>query len=69
MIVERPFTKSTNERGNDVSMGIMRNTSLSQGLAVTTVEELMKSQAESKQLYDKYISQKLSEGFTPPNDG
>ena len=68
MIVERPFTQSTNERGNDVYMGIMRNTSLSQGQGVTTVEELMKSQAESKQLYDKYISQKQSQGFTPRND-
>jgi hypothetical protein len=46
----------------------MRNTSLPQGMAVTTVVELMKSQDESKQLFDKYVSQKLSQGFTPRPD-
>ena len=69
MIVERQFTKSTNERGNDVYMGVMRNATLSQSNAgVTTVMELTKSQAEAKQLYDKYVADKLNEGFTPRQD-
>ena len=62
-IVERPFTKSTNARGNDVYTGVMRNTSLSQGSGVTTVEELTKSQSEVKQVYDKAVADKKSEGF------
>lgn len=68
MIVERLFTKSINARGNDVYMGIMRNTSLSQGNSVTVVEEFTKSQAEAKQVYDQYVVQKLSEGFSLRTD-
>jgi hypothetical protein len=62
-IVERPFTKSTNVRGNDVYMGVMRNTSLSQGSSVTVIEELTKSKTEAKQLYDRNIADKTNEGF------
>ncbi len=57
-IVERQFTKSTNARGNDVYMGIMRNTSLPQGRGVTTVIELTSSKAQSRQLYDKAVDDK-----------
>jgi hypothetical protein len=62
-IMERPFTKSTNQRGNDVYKGITRNTALAESSKMTTVVELTKSQAEAKQLYDQTIAQKLSEGF------
>jgi hypothetical protein len=68
MIVERTFTKSTNVRGNDVYLGIMRNATLSQGTGVTTVMELTKSKNESTQLYDKYVSDKLAADFTPRSD-
>jgi hypothetical protein len=47
-------------------MGVMRNTSLSQG--VTTVIELTKSKAEAKQLFDKAVPDKLNEGFTYRSD-
>ena len=62
--LDTPFTKSINSRGNDVYMGSMRNTSLPGTKGVTVVEELTKSQAEAKQLYDKYVSNKLNEGYT-----
>jgi len=62
--LDTPFTKSTNVRGNDVYMGSIRNTSLPGQKGVTVVEELTNSQTEAKQLYDKYVSNKLSEGYT-----
>jgi hypothetical protein len=62
--LDKPFTKSTNIRGNDVYMGSIRNTSISGAKGVTVVDELTKSQAEAKQLYDKYVSDKLSQGYT-----
>ena len=64
MIVDRPFSKSTSVRGNDVYMGIIRNATQPQAVGITTVEELTKSQNESKQLYDQYIASRLNEGFT-----
>jgi hypothetical protein len=63
--LDTPFTKSTNIRGNDVYMGSARNTSLPGQKGVTVVEELTKSEAEAKQLFDKYVSNKLNEGYTP----
>lgn len=64
-IMERPFTKSTNERGNDVYKGVGRNASLPGAPSITWVIELTKSEAEAKQLYDKYVALRLSEGYTP----
>jgi hypothetical protein len=63
-IIERPFTQSTNERGNDVYKGVGRNASLSEHASMTTVVELAKSKAEAKQLYDQTLAQKVGEGFT-----
>jgi thiol-disulfide isomerase/thioredoxin len=63
-IVDRPFTKSTNMRGNDVYKGMTRNASLPESMKTTTVVELTKSQAEAKQLYDQTVAQKTNEGFT-----
>jgi hypothetical protein len=67
-IMERPFTKSTNERGNDVYKGVGRNASKPGSKSVIWVIELTKSQAEAKQLYDKYVAQRLNEGYTPRPD-
>jgi hypothetical protein len=63
-IVVQPFTKGTNERGNDVYKGITRNASLPASEATTTVIELTQSQADAKQLYDQTVAQKTTEGFT-----
>jgi hypothetical protein len=49
-------------------MGVMRNTSLPESYKVTTVEELMKSKAEAKQVYDKSIADKSNEGFVYRSD-
>jgi len=67
-IVVRPFTKSTNERGNDVYKGITKNSSKSGSLEMTTVIELTRSKGETKQLFDKMVAQKINEGFTPRPD-
>lgn len=64
-IMERPFTKSINERGNDVYKGVGRNATLPGSSSVTVVVEVTKSQAEAKQLHDSQVSGKLSEGYTP----
>ena len=64
--VVQPFTKSTNERGDDVYTGIARNPSASS--AVTTMVELTKSEAGAKQLYDQTVAQKQSQGFTLRSD-
>jgi hypothetical protein len=64
MIIEWPFSESTNVRGNDVYMGILRNATQPGAVSVTIVEEFTKSQNESKQVYDQYVASRLSEGFT-----
>jgi hypothetical protein len=64
-IMVQPFTKSTNERGNDVYKGVARNATLPGSSTVTMVIELTKSEAEAKQLHDSQVSGKLSEGYTP----
>ncbi len=63
--VTQPFTKSTNERGDDVYTGITRNPS---GTPWTTIVELTKSQTDAKQLYDQTVAQKQSEGFVLRSD-
>ncbi|MGA3359876.1 MAG: hypothetical protein ABSC87_06685 [Halobacteriota archaeon] len=63
-IMERPFTKSTNERGNDVYKGVGRNATNPGSHSVTLVEEVTKSQTEAKQVYDKATSDKLNQGYT-----
>jgi hypothetical protein len=68
-IIERPFTKSTNERGNDVYKGVGRNASLPGSKSVTIVVEVTKSEAEAKQVHDSQVSEKLNQGYTPdPTD-
>jgi hypothetical protein len=66
--MERPFTKSTNDRGNDVYKGITRNASAPQSYKYTTVIELTKSESEAKRLHDQLVSQKQNEGFTLRSD-
>jgi hypothetical protein len=56
----QPFTKSTNERGDDVYTGVYTSPTST----VTTVIELTKSQADAKQLYQQTVAQKISQGFT-----
>jgi len=63
-IMVQPFTKSTNERGNDVYKGVGRNATLPGSSSVTTVVELTKSEAEAKQVRDSQVSEKLNEGYT-----
>lgn len=62
-IVTRPFTKSTNDRGNDVYKGAVRRTNVSSQFEFTIVEELARSQSEAKQLYDKAVADLTNEGF------
>jgi hypothetical protein len=67
-IVERPFTKSTNVRGNDVYKGIVRNTSQPTSKSETIVIELTESIYETQPLYNSYIAQKLAEGYSVRSD-
>ncbi len=64
-IMERPFTKSINERGNDVYKGVGRNATNPSSHSVTLVKEVTKSQTEAKTVYDDAIATKLKEGYTP----
>ena len=64
----QPFTKSTNDRGDDVYKGTARNSSLPQSAGMTIVAELNNSQDAAKSLYDQTVAQKLSEGFTAQPD-
>ena len=64
-IMTRPFTKSTNERGNDVYKGVGRNATLSGSTDVTLVFELTGTQTEAKQVSDKIVATKLKEGYIP----
>jgi hypothetical protein len=68
-IMEQPFMKSINERGNDVYKGVGRNATLPGSSSVTLVVEVTKSEAEAKQVYDSQVSGKLSEGYTPNPTG
>jgi thiol-disulfide isomerase/thioredoxin len=67
-IVERPFTKSTNARGNDVYKGVVRSTAQSQSMDFTLVVELTNTKDQAVQLYDKAIADRLNEGFTARPD-
>ena len=67
-IVTQPFTQSTNVRGNDVYLGIFKNATLSNAPSMTVVEELAKSEAQAKQVYDNYTAAKLNEGFSLRSD-
>ena len=62
-IMERPFTKSVNERGNDVYKGVGRNATNPGSPSVTLVKEVTKSQTEAKTVYDKAVATKLNEGY------
>ena len=67
-IMDRPFTKSINSRGNEVYKGVVRNASLPKDRGMTTVVELTTSKAQAKLLYDQTVAQKIKEGFTPRYD-
>jgi hypothetical protein len=67
-MIKQPFTKGTNDRGNDVYKGVTRNSSATGSYQYTTVIELTQSQADAKKLYDQTVAQKLSEGFTTQPD-
>jgi hypothetical protein len=62
-ILEQPFKKVVNFRGNDVYRGVMRNASYPGAISLTIVAELTKSKAEAKQLFDQAITDKVTEGF------
>jgi hypothetical protein len=63
-IMERPFTKSASERGNDVYKGVGRNSTNPGSASVTLVFEVTKSQSEAKKVYDGAVATKLNEGYT-----
>jgi hypothetical protein len=59
----RPFTKSTNARGNDVYTGVGRNATVPGSSNVTFVIEKTKSKAEAKNVYNATVAAKLKEGY------
>ena len=61
----QPFSMSTNDRGNTVYTGIVRNAT--GGTQQTTVVELTASQADAKNAYDQTVAQKTP-GFTSRPD-
>jgi hypothetical protein len=67
-IVTQPFTKSTNVRGNDIYLGIIKNATLANAAPMTVVEELTKSEAQAKQVYDIYVTAETNEGFSLRSD-
>ena len=62
-IMERAFTKSTNERGNDVYKGVGRNSTSPGADSVTLVVEFTKSEAQSKTVYNNEIATKKNQGY------
>jgi len=62
-IMERPFTKSINERGNDVYKGVRRNVTASDAPSVTVVIEFTKSEAQAKTVYDNAVALKKNQGY------
>jgi hypothetical protein len=66
--MKRPYTKSINERGNDVYKGVGRNATLPGSHSVTLVTEVTKSETEAKQVYDKAVNEKLANGYTIYSD-
>lgn len=62
-IMEQPFTKSTNTRGNDVYKGVARNATVPGSKNVTFVIEKTKSKAEAKNVYNATVAAKLKEGY------
>jgi hypothetical protein len=66
-IMERPFTMSTNARGNDVYTGVGRNATVPGSENVTFVIEKMKSKAEAKNVYNATVAAKLKEGYKANN--
>ena len=68
-MIKQPFTKGMNDRGNAVFKAVTKNSSATGNYQYAVVIELTQSQSAAKQLYDKTVAQKLSEGFTArPND-
>lgn len=64
----QPFTKSTNDRGDDVYKGIARNSSLPESAGMTIVAELTNSQDAAMSLYNQTVAQKINEGFSARPD-
>jgi hypothetical protein len=63
LVMEQPFTKSTNARGNDVYKGVARNATVPGSKNVTFVIEKTKSKAEAKNVYNATVAAKLKEGY------
>jgi type IV pilus biogenesis protein CpaD/CtpE len=63
LTMERPFTKSTNARGNDFYKGVGRNATVPGSPSVTIVIETTKSRAEAKKVYNATVAAKLKEGY------
>jgi hypothetical protein len=49
-------------------MGIMKNATLPNAVAMTDVMELTKSKEQAKQVYDNYVAAKQNEGFILRSD-
>jgi len=67
-VIEKSFSKSTNERGNDVYIGVIRNETLPKNFAITVIVELTKSETQAKQLYADSVTKKAIEGYSPQLD-
>ncbi|MGZ4911372.1 MAG: hypothetical protein ACXV5N_13600 [Halobacteriota archaeon] len=67
-LVETPFTKTVNYRGNDVYTGVARRTDRSQGAGFTAVIELVNTQSEAKKLFNDGVAKAQSEGYTYRSD-
>lgn len=63
--VAQNFTKSKNERGNDVYFGVIRNESYKPKYELTVTIEIAKSNDEAKQLYSQAVINKANDGYIP----
>ncbi len=67
-IVTQPFIKSSDARGNDVYLGIVKNATLTNAIPMTVAIELTKSEAQAKQVFDSFVAAKLNAGFSVSSD-
>ncbi|MGZ4848357.1 MAG: hypothetical protein ACXVIG_01315 [Halobacteriota archaeon] len=62
-VAERPFSKSTNFRGNEVYIGVFRNATLPGAKPVTITIEFARSEAQAKSVYDSQVAAKQQQGY------
>jgi hypothetical protein len=63
--VAQNFTRSKNERGNDVYFGVIRNESYTPKYELTMTIEIAKSKDEAKQIYSQTVISKANDGYIP----